>query len=111
MSETGVIVTGGLGRLGRALAEMLERRGVAALLTSRDPELPALLQALLDDSVLRGQAIRGLARFEAPGSAEAILKIYPELNATEKRDALNTLASRVTYARPLLTATARALKR
>ena len=38
MSETGVSVTGGLGRLGRALAEMLERRGVAALLTSRDPQ-------------------------------------------------------------------------
>ena len=38
MSENAVIVTGGLGRLGRALAEMLERRGVAALLTSRDPQ-------------------------------------------------------------------------
>ena len=82
------------------------RSALDSLLTSRDPELPALLQELMDDPVLRGQAIRGLARFEAPGSAESILKIYPDLNATEKRDALNTLASRVTYAGPLLAATA-----
>ena len=80
------------------------RSALDALLTSRDPELPALLQRLLADPTLRGPAIRGLARFEAPGSAEAVLKIYPELNATEKRDALNMLSSRATYAQPLLAA-------
>ncbi len=59
------------------------RAALDSLLTSRDPELPKLLQGLLTDSILRGPAIRGLARFETSGTAEAILKIYPELNATE----------------------------
>jgi putative heme-binding domain-containing protein len=81
------------------------RSALESLLTGRDAELPTLLQALLSDPTLRGPAIRGLARFEAPGSAEAVLKIYPELNATEKRDALNMLSSRATYAKPLLAAT------
>jgi putative heme-binding domain-containing protein len=80
------------------------RASLDSLLTNRDPGLPALLQGLLEDPVLRGPAIRGLARFESPATAEAVLKIYPDLNATEKRDALNTLASRATYAKPLLAA-------
>lgn len=82
------------------------RSALDSLLTSRDSELPSLLQSLLDDTTLRGPAIRGLARFESPGTADGILKIYSDLNATEKRDALNTLASRATYAKPLLAATA-----
>src|SRR5688572_30179136 len=40
------------------------RTALDALLTSRDAELPKLLQALLTDATLRGPAIRGLARFE-----------------------------------------------
>jgi putative heme-binding domain-containing protein len=80
------------------------RSALESLLTARDAELPTLLQGLLSDATLRGPAIRGLARFEAPGSAEAVVKIYPELNATEKRDALNMLSSRATYAKPLLAA-------
>lgn len=82
------------------------RTALDSLMNSRDPRLPQLLLGLLPDPVLRGQAIRGLARFEVPGAAEAILKVYPSLNATEKRDALNTLASRANYAAPLLAATA-----
>ena len=81
------------------------RAALESLLTGRDAELPTLLQSLLNDLTLRGPAIRGLARFEAPGSAEAVVKIYPDLNATEKRDALNMLSSRATYAKPLLAAT------
>ena len=84
----------------------MRRSALDSLLTSRDPDLPAVLQTLLNDPTLRGPAIRGLARFEAPGSAEAVLKIYSDLNATEKRDALNMLASRATYAKPLLAAAA-----
>ena len=81
------------------------RAALESLLTGRGAELPTLLQSLLNDPTLRGPAIRGLARFEAPGSAEAVVKIYPDLNATEKRDALNMLSSRATYAKPLLAAT------
>jgi putative heme-binding domain-containing protein len=92
--------------LDRAADANTRRSALDSLLTNRDAELPKLLQQLLTDATLRGPAIRGLARFEAPGTAEAILKIYSELNATEKRDALNTLAARATYAKPFLAAAA-----
>ncbi|HEX7861697.1 MAG TPA: family 16 glycoside hydrolase [Verrucomicrobiae bacterium] len=82
------------------------RSALESLLTSRDEGVPAMLQGLLSDPTLRGPAIRGLARFEAAGSAEAVIKIYPELNAAEKRDALNMLSSRATTAQPLLAAAA-----
>jgi putative heme-binding domain-containing protein len=88
-------------------ADLTTRRSALdSLLNTRDPELPALLQTLLDDPGLREQAIRGLARSDAPNAADAILKIYPQLNGSEKRDAMNTLSSRASYARPLLAAVA-----
>lgn len=80
------------------------RAALDSLLTTRDPELPALLRSLLDDEPLRGQAIRGMARFEDPETAKAILGHYSKLTDVEKKDALNTLASRATYARALLEA-------
>lgn len=78
------------------------RSALDSLLTTRDPELPVLLQSLLADTGLRAQAIRGLARFDSPTAADALLRVYPDLNGSEKRDAINTLASRASYARPLL---------
>jgi putative heme-binding domain-containing protein len=80
------------------------RAALESLLTTRDPELPKMLQGLLDEPSLRGQALRGLSRFDDPDTAAAILKVYPELNGAEKRDALNALTSRVNYAKPLLAA-------
>lgn len=82
------------------------RAALDSLLTTRDPQLPKLLESLLDDPVLRGQAIRGFARFDDPAAADHILVLYTGLNATEKRDAINTLASRANYAKPLLLAVA-----
>src|SRR6185436_18876302 len=78
------------------------RAALDSLLTARDPDLPKLLQPLLKDSALRGQAIRGLARFDDPQSAPSILAIYSQLNGAEKRDALHTLTSPANYAKPLL---------
>jgi putative heme-binding domain-containing protein len=80
------------------------RAALESLLTTRDPTLPPLLQSLLKDSNLRGTALRGLAGFDDPPTSEAILNIYPSLNGGEKRDALNTLASRAAFAKPLLDA-------
>ena len=82
------------------------RSALESLLANRDPELPGLLLTLLDDPALRGAALRGLAQFEQPAAPRAVLERYAELNATEKRDALNTLASRAVYAKPLLAAVA-----
>jgi len=84
----------------------LRAAALEALLATREESLPALLRELLADRALRAPAIRGLARFDTPGTAEAILKAYSGLDAAAKRDALNTLASRATYAKPLLDAAA-----
>jgi len=82
------------------------RAALDSLLITRDPQLPDILRGALNDSTLRGTAIRGLAKFDDPAAAGAILSVYSNLNATEKRDAINTLASRANYAKPLLAAAA-----
>jgi putative heme-binding domain-containing protein len=74
------------------------------LLAARDPGLPVVLRGLLRERALLGPAIRGLAAYDDPGTAEAILALYPTLEGPEKRDALNTLASRVSSARALRSA-------
>lgn len=80
------------------------RSALESLLAVKDPELPPVLQTLLKDASMRVPALRGLANYDDPKSATAILAVYPSLAVGEKRDALATLASRLNYARPLLLA-------
>jgi putative heme-binding domain-containing protein len=80
------------------------REALDALLGARPPGLSKLLMSLLDDPQLRSAALRGLAGFDEPEAAASMLKLHPTLTAQEKRDAMNTLASRATYAIPLLLA-------
>jgi len=75
-----------------------------SLLQTKDPSLAATLPQLLNDPALRSPALRGLANYDDPKIPGAILAIYHSLSATEKKDALNTLVSRLTFARPLLAA-------
>jgi putative heme-binding domain-containing protein len=77
-----------------------------SLLSTRDASLPSLLQQLLKHADLRGQAIRALASYDDLKTPDSVLGIYSSLNDSEKRDALNALASRVAYAKPLMTAVA-----
>ena len=77
---------------------------LSSLLKARDQELPPVLRVLIGDRQMRAQAIRGLAAFEDPKTPEAILDAYVSLTPEERRDALNTLAARVSSARPLLAA-------
>ncbi len=77
-----------------------------ALLRARSPDLARLLQELCADPALRPAAIRGLAQFDDPETATVILRGYPNWSVEIRRDALNTLASRVAYARPLLNSVA-----
>ncbi len=74
------------------------------LLAAREPGLAASLQALLKDPAIRAGALRGLAAYEDARTPEAILEVYPSLSAAERKDALNTLVSRVAFAKPLLAA-------
>ncbi len=82
----------------------LRREALAALLKVKDPGLAAPLQALVADASLRGAALRGLAGYDDPKTPATILEIYPRLQPEERRDALNTLAARPSFAKALLSA-------
>src|SRR6185503_16412220 len=88
-----------------AKAEPAARRSaLESLVQARDATLPPVLQQLLSDAAVRAAAMRGLAVYDDPKTADAILTIYPSLNQTEKKDALNTLVSRTSHAKALLRA-------
>jgi putative membrane-bound dehydrogenase-like protein len=80
------------------------RTAYDSLMGAKDPDLAPLLQNLLTDPDMQGSALRGLAAYDDPKTPSAILDVYKSLNDTHKRDALNTLASRVAFAKPLLAA-------
>jgi putative heme-binding domain-containing protein len=80
------------------------RNALDSLMASRDPELRTLLQRLIPDAAVRGIALRQLAAFDDGATPGLILAEYGKLATGEKRDALNTLVSRVSFAKPLLAA-------
>jgi len=82
---------------------------LAALLDANHPQLSGIMHGLLDAprKGLRGQALRGLAGYDDPKTPSAILAEYATFSADEKRDALNTLAARPSFAKALLEAVAR----
>jgi len=77
-----------------------------SLLQVKDPTLPVTLRQLLKDEAVRGPALRGLAAYDDGTTPPAILEVYPSLTVMEKKDALNTLVSRASFARGLLAAVA-----
>jgi putative heme-binding domain-containing protein len=77
---------------------------LASLLQAKDPVLPGSLQQLINDPIMRGGALRGLAAYDDAKTPSAILGIYASASAVEKKDALNTLSSRVPYAKAMLAA-------
>jgi putative heme-binding domain-containing protein len=86
----------------------LEQRqaALASLLQARDAKLVPLLHELVTDNGLGAAALRGLANFDDPKTPAKILAAYDKLGATEKRDAIATLASRAPYAKALVEAVA-----
>lgn len=76
------------------------------LVQARDEQLPRLVETLLKVPALRSSALRAAATVQDPQIAQAIITAYPELPDAERRDARNTLTSRVLYARELLQAVA-----
>ena len=88
-------------------AKLPERRkALSALVAARDVKLPEVLRSLLREKTLRREALRGLGAFEDAKTSSAILKIYTTLDTAGKRDALTTLASRVSFAKALMAAVA-----
>jgi putative membrane-bound dehydrogenase-like protein len=92
-------------RITDASAKADERRAAVELLAPRKlPDFARTLQGLLNDEALRGTAIRALAGYSDANTPAAILAVYPKLTPQEKADAVQTLASRVSYAKALLDA-------
>jgi putative heme-binding domain-containing protein len=79
------------------------REALKALLTQRHAELFSALEALLDQS-LRIEAIRAYGTFDQPAVPELLLKRYPTFDAAGQRAVIETLATRKSFARPLLEA-------
>jgi putative membrane-bound dehydrogenase-like protein len=90
----------------RSEATALRQNALASLLGVKDKQLPTVLQQLIAEPALRGAALRGLAAYDDPSTPKAILQAFGSLRSDEKRDALNTLASRVGYAKALVAAVA-----
>ncbi len=80
----------------------LRREAMAALLKVKDPSLPATLRALVSDPALGGPAVRGLSAYDDPATPGVLLAAYTNLERSERRDVLNTLAARKEWARALL---------
>jgi len=82
----------------------MRQEALQALLSAQDPELGSVLVALLDDPALREAALRGLAQYDDPRTAELLVNAYGKLAPAEKRAALTTLCSRTSHALTLLAA-------
>ncbi|MEM1069820.1 MAG: family 16 glycoside hydrolase, partial [Planctomycetota bacterium] len=76
-----------------------------SLLDANDAGLVSTLVSLLgDQDDLSEAAIRGLAQYDDPAVAPALLQVYGDLTPVQKRMALGTLSSRVGSGEALLTA-------
>ena len=75
-----------------------------ALIGAKDSKLVPVLHKLIGEPALRAAAIRALAVYDDPATPRLILAAYPSLTLAERRDALNTLASRPSYAKAMLDA-------
>jgi putative heme-binding domain-containing protein len=76
-----------------------------SLLAAKDAEtLPLLLDIAKQGGPLRAAALRGLASYDDPRIAKAILGVFTKLDTAEKRDALNSLLARPVSARAFLAA-------
>lgn len=77
---------------------------IAAMVQDHDQELLPILQSLISDDAVRSAAIRGLAAYADDATPTLLLRNLADWNDFEKQDAVNTLASRPTWALQLLRA-------
>ncbi len=80
------------------------QQAITALVARQAQGLAPLLLDLLQDAATCETALRGLAEFDHTETPVAILERYPQLSPSERQQALQTLASRKTWAAALLDA-------
>jgi putative membrane-bound dehydrogenase-like protein len=88
----------------KSAAPASRQSALQTLVYKQKSDLLPLLQGLLEDKVLRGAAVRGLAAFSDEKTPGLLIKHYPSFSDAEKSDAVQTLASRPAYALALLDA-------
>ncbi|MCA9134073.1 MAG: c-type cytochrome, partial [Planctomycetales bacterium] len=86
------------------LAAADRQRAIEALVSKRQPGFDGDLLRLLDEDSARAAAIQGLATYNHPQTAAAILARYDTLDSSQQQVALLTLASRTAWSRALLDA-------
>jgi putative heme-binding domain-containing protein len=82
----------------------LRQEALTMLLKAKDPPLASTLHALVRDPRLGGLAVRGLSEYDDQATPDVLINAYPSLGLSQRRDALNTLASRKGWGRLLLAA-------
>jgi putative membrane-bound dehydrogenase-like protein len=82
----------------------MRREALAALLKARDPELASILRSLIRDPHVGGMAVRGLSSYDDSATPELLIDAYRPLGPAERRDALNTLVARKSWALALMAA-------
>ncbi|HLL95607.1 MAG TPA: PVC-type heme-binding CxxCH protein [Spirosoma sp.] len=73
------------------------RQALQLLATRQRPELATELPALLKEPGLRADAIRAVASYDEESLGRLLLSAYPTFSASEKGQAVQTLASRPKY--------------
>ena len=79
------------------------KEALSGLVAMRFKELPKKLNLLLD-SPLKLDVIRAYSFFNYPKASQELISKYEEFNTLEKRATIDTLASKLSYARALLEA-------
>lgn len=87
-----------------ALSAAVRQRAIAALTDIRAKDFDSQLLELLDDPNVRAAALRGLSVYADEQIGQEILERFEGFNNDEKTAALQTLATRVAWARQLVTA-------
>ncbi|MCB1063439.1 MAG: c-type cytochrome [Verrucomicrobiae bacterium] len=87
-------------------AQEAQRRidALRALIARRPDGLAPLLLSLLDDEALSVHAVGGLAEYDAAETATAIIERYSKFTGPARQQALQTLASRSSWASSLMDA-------
>jgi putative membrane-bound dehydrogenase-like protein len=87
----------------------VRRRAVQSLAAQRRPQLVAELPTLLDDPRFRVDAIRAIAAYDDESLGRRVVERYKTFSATEKSEAIQTLACRRRYGRLLTEAIAKGI--
>jgi len=88
--------------LDREADHAMRKAALETLIANRPEDLRAVCERLLDDRVLNGVAVRGLAGFDDPALGVAIARKYRRFPSGERASIVEILVSRPAWARALL---------